>query len=190
MPANPFGNTETTHVDENVESVDSLFDKEADLAGAKAIKKRNMAPAGTYITNPDDYPVTVIPVKVAEKDKAGDETGSTRATATIIARATATIKGEEAIALLRFSISPDRRPKKIYDGRDWTGEVNEQKDDLSSRLWADVTDMYAETHSTDAPPKQSDIVDYLRTFPVALRTMQGDDGLIVLGISARRGRRG
>jgi len=171
------------------ESLDDLFNKEVNAAEAAEITKRNMAPAGTYVTEPADFPPTINPVKQPEKNKAGEVIGD-RLMATVITRATATIKGNEVTQVLRFSLSPEQRHKKVYEDSQWTGEYDESKDDIASRLWANAVSAYQDFHGKGTTFTQGDVLEFLKNVPVALRTMQGDRGeLVVLSLSSRGRRR-
>ena len=175
---------------EQGESMDSLFNKEVDAGAAQEAIKRNMAPAGTYVTEPEDFPATILAKQVDEKDKGGEVVGQ-RVKATVLCRATARIKGDDITQVLRFDISPEQRFKKIYEDSQWTGEYDTAKDDIAYRLWSAAVMCYEEFHGKGTKFTQNDVLEFLKSVPVALRTMQGDRGeLVVLSIQSRGKRRG
>jgi len=169
------------------EGLDATWAQEVDSAAAQEVKKRNGAPPGTYVTDPGEYEPIINVGKRDEKNKAGDVMGQ-RDVATIIARGTAKIKGALVTQILRFEMSPDQRHKKIYEGQQWTGAYDEAKDDLAHRLWCDAVTAFEEQNGKGSFTR-GDILAYLKSTPVALRTMQTDRGdLLVLSLQ-NRGRR-
>jgi len=173
------------------ESLDDLFNKEVNASEAAEITKRNMAPAGTYVTEPADFPPTISEAKYRDdKKKDGTVTGR-RLFVTVIARASAKIKGNDVTQVLRFDLSPEQRLKKIYEDSQWTGEYDEAKDDSMTKLWANAVSAYQDFHGKGTTFTQGDVLEFLKNVPVALRTMQGDRGeLVVLSLSSRGRRRG
>jgi len=173
------------------ESLDDLFNKEVNATEAEQGNKRNMAPAGTYVTDPEEFPPTISPAKYKEdRQKDGTVTGK-RLFVTVTARASATIRGAESTQVLRFDLSPEQRHKKIWDNTEnkWTGEFDEAKDDNMSKLWFNAVGAYQDFHGKGTTFTQGDVLEFLKAVPVALRTMQGDRGeLVVLSLSSR-GRR-
>ena len=150
---------------------DSLYDDPVDAEAAAVTRKRNMAPGGTYVTDPDTYgEFTVTPSK--------QEDG--RRVFAFFGRARYAGRGETVETALRFRISPDTRPKKDQDGN-----VVEGKDDLASRMWASAIATYEKVND-EAPKNTGQLVDFLKAGSLRLRTMQGDDDLIVLNITPAR----
>lgn len=147
------------------------FDTEVDAQAAVEVQKRNMAPAGTYQTDPDTFgELTVTPSVQDDGRKVFAFFGRTKYAG----------RGDEVVSALRFRISPDARPKK-----DREGNVVEGKDDLSTRLYAQAVGAYVRAHDGGAPKTLRDLADWLKAVPgLKLRTMQGDDDLIVLNIQA------
>lgn len=151
------------------------FDAPVDVEQAQQIQKRNMAPAGTYVTDPDTFgELTVTPMTQDDGRRVFAFFGRTKYAG----------KGDEVVSALRFRLSPDARPKK-----DAEGNVVAGKDDLSTRLYAQAVGAYARAHDNDAPKTLRDLSDWIKAAQgIQLRTMQGSDDLVVLSISAPRGR--
>jgi hypothetical protein len=182
---NPYSATE--HRTGADDALDATWATEVNQVEAQEIQKRNGAPAGTYVTDPESYAPILTTGKRDEKNKAGDVIGP-REMATVIVRGTAKIKGTEVTQVLRFDLSPDSRHKKIYEGDQWTGEYDLAKDDLASRLWANAVNAYKE-YTGVASFTRVDVLDYLKTTPVALQTMQGNRGDLVVLKLTNRGRK-
>ena len=152
-----------------------MFDAPVDAAAAQEIQKRNMAPGGNYVTDPDTFgELTVTP--------STNEDG--RRVFGFFGRCKYAGRGEEVVTALRFRLSPDARPKKDVDGN-----VVEGKDDLSTRLYAQAVGAYVRANDGAAPKTLRDLADWIKgTTGLRLRTMQGSDDLVVLSISAPTGR--
>lgn len=149
------------------------FDAPVDAQQAQEIQKRNMAPAGTYVTDPDTFgELTVTPSQQDDGRRVFAFFGRTKYAG----------KGDEVVSALRFRLSPDARPKKTADG-----EVVAGKDDLSTRLYAQAVGAYARANDGATPKTLRDLSDWIKAVPgLQLRTMQGSDDLIVLNIQAPR----
>lgn len=149
------------------------FDTEVDAQQAAEVQKRNMAPAGTYQTDPDTFgELTVTPSVQDDGRKVFAFFGRTKYAG----------RGDEVVSVLRFRISPDARPKKDVDGNVVVG-----KDDLSTRLYAQAVGAYTKAHDGDTPKTLRDLSDWIKSVQgLQLRTMQGSDDLIVLNINAPR----
>jgi hypothetical protein len=173
----------TEYNEDDEVTMDSLFDNEVNSAEAEAIVKRAQKPAGTYQTQPEDYPMTVIEEK-EQKSREGEVYG-TRKQAIVNGLVVATIKGEEVKARVRFKLSPEGQKAKIYVNDEWTGEFHDTKDDSATKLWGQAVLAYKETFG-DFPAKGTELLDFLKTGTYRLRLMPGrrDDEMVVLAISA------
>lgn len=174
--------TEQYNDDEQV-TMDSLFDSEVNSTEAEAIVKRAQKPAGTYQTDPETYPMTVIEEK-EQKSREGEVYG-TRKQAIVSGIVTTTIKGEEHKARVRFKLSPEGQKAKIYQDDEWTGEYHETKDDSATKLWGQAVVAYKATFG-EFPAKGTELLDFLKTGTYRLRLMPGrrDDEMVVLAITA------
>ena len=145
--------------------------------------KDSGAPAGTYQSDPDEYPLRAFPMEREEKDLEGQVTGKRRSI-----NITGLFRMKETTTRIRFTISPDYRQKKVYEGDQWTGEHLE-KPDSQSKLYAQAVKVYEATRK-ELPKSIPALVEFLIESPIAVRTMVGRDGEpVVLNVLApRRGR--
>ena len=167
---------ETTYTDPS-----DLYDAPIDAAEAAEITKRNAKPAGDYVTDPDAFGEFSDTIRKAEDG---------RVSIAFFGRANRSSRGRETVAnTLRFTISSEARRKKIYaDGKD-TGQVDENKDDLQTRLYAEAVSTFTAVHE-EAPKNLGQLVGWLKSGTYTLNTMLGSDGdLVCLHIKpARRSR--
>lgn len=159
-------------------AVSDMYDEPIDLKAAEEISKRNQPPRGTYVTIMDFEP-SVTPTKYEGED---------RQFYTVFLRAGQRTKGGEVVEQgLRFKISPDARAKRDQEGNEIPG-----KDDIATRLWADLVKAYVDHAGEDGEPLKTkgQLFAFLQNTPLAFNTMNGDNGqLIVLNISKPRARR-
>lgn len=157
------------------------YDRAIDVEEAQEIARRNAKPAGDYVTNPEAFGAFTDTPRTGEDG---------RFSVSFFGRASITKKGETVANMVRFELSPDARKKKIYvDGVD-TGQVDPNKDDLKTRLYAEGIAAFTQVNG-EAPKKLDQLVDWLKTGTYTLNTMLGSDGeLVVLHLKApRSGRR-
>jgi len=151
----------------------------------KAIRESG-SPAGTYTTNPEEYPLNVFVEEREEKDADGKVTGKRRQI-TLTGLVFATIAGRDEKARVRIRISPDVRQAKEYDADTWTGGYL-NKPDSQTKLFAMAAKVYEATVK-DKPKSVVALVEFLKENPFRVRTMVGRDGEpVVLAISPTRGR--
>lgn len=158
-----------------------LYDAPVDAEEAAAIQKRNAKPAGDYTTDPDTFgELTDTPSQ--------DDDG--RASIAFFGRAAITVRktGETVANTVRFRISPDARPKKIYENDQDTGRVDPTKNDSQTKLYAEAVGTFAQVNGE--PPKNvGQLVAWLKSGVYVVNTMVGRDGeLVVLHIKAPRKR--
>lgn len=173
--------------EEQTVDLESLFRDEVVNSEAvdKAIRESG-APAGTYTTNPDEYPLNVFVEEREEKDADGAVTGKRRQI-TLTGLVFATIAGRDEKARVRIRISPDVRQAKVYEGDQWTGEYL-NKPDSQTKLYAQAVKVYQATVK-ETPKTVVALVEWLKENPFRVRTMVGRDGEpVVLAISPLRGR--
>jgi len=157
-----------------------LYDAPIDAQQAAEIQKRNAKPAGDYTTDPESFGELTDTVQKSDDG---------RTSVSFFGRATVTRKTEVVTNALRFKISPEARNKKIYvDGAD-TGQVDPNKDDLQTRLYAEAIGTFTQVND-EAPKNLGQLVAWLKSGVYTLNTMLGSDGeLVVLHIKAPRKRR-
>lgn len=154
------------------QSPSDLFEQPVDAKEAAEITKRNMAPAGEYVTDPEEFGQLSVTAQVNEDG---------RRVFAFFGRMTH-VK-EQVQAQVRFRLSPDARPKKDFQ----TGEIIEGKDDLNTRLYAAAVKAYTLGHDGATPKKLGDLTEWLQTVGgLRVGTMQGDEDLIVLRLNAPR----
>lgn len=158
-----------------VVDMDTLFNREVNEAEVNEVNRRSATPAGTYITNPDEYPINVFANTFNETD------GGTRTVLTFAGLAQATIKGEDVTLRFRFRISPDARKKLDFETKEPT-----EKDDLPTRLYAQAVTAYR-AQQKEAPKNVGQLVEWLKSSPIRVRTFVTQEGEpMVIAISAAR----
>ena len=159
-------------------AVADFYDEPVNVGEAQETLKRNLPPAGNYVTMLDDYEPTVTPVTFE---------GETRKQFSVFARAGLRTKGGEVVEQgLRFRFSPEVRPATKFG----TNEIIEGKDDSASKRYAELVAAYLAWAGEDGEPLKTigQLVQFIQTVPLTLRTMQGDNGLTVVGIQYKRSR--
>ena len=145
------------------------------------------APAGTYQSQPEEYPLNAYP-KVRElKDVEGAVIG-TRRSIDVVGLFVGRFEGEDVKTRIRFTISPDAGKRKVYEGDQWTGDYLD-KPDSQSKLYAQAVKAY-ESSVKEMPKNVIALVEWMKESTFKVRTMVGRDGEpVVLAISpAGRGR--
>ena len=141
------------------------------------------APAGTYQSNPEEYPLQAYPKERELKDVEGQVVGKRRSIDIV-----GLFTMKDTKTRIRFTISPDYGKRKVYVDESWTGEYLD-KPDSQSKLYAMAVKTYEATRN-EMPKTVPALVEFLTETPFRVRTMQGRDGEpVVLAISpAGRGR--
>lgn len=163
-------------VDETATS--DMYDQPVDVAGAQETLKRNLPPAGTYVTMIEEYEPTITPLKFE---------GDSRQFFNVFVRAGQRTKGGEVVEQgLRFKFSQETRPATRYG----TNEVIEGKDDSSSKRYAELVKAYLDYSGDEGEPLKTlgQLIEFIKTTPLNVRTMQGDNGLQVTGVSYKKSR--
>ena len=168
-------------------TLDSLFaDEQVNGEQVNQAIRDSGAPAGTYTSNPDEFPLQVYPEYRDEKDVEGQVTGK-RKGVTFRGLFSGTFAGKVERARIRFSISPDYRQKKVYVDDQWTGEYLE-KPDNQSKLYAQAVKVH-EAKVRELPKTFLALVEWMQQNPISVRTMIGRDGEpVVLNVVAARRR--
>lgn len=167
---------------ENETAVSDFYDEPVDVQQAGETNKKNRPPAGNYITLLEEYEPSITLNTPFEDDPE-------RKTYAVFLRAGQRTKGGEVVEqALRFRISPDVRPAKDYK----TQEIKEGKDDIASRLWAELVQAYLNVQGDEGEPLKTkgQLFDFLKNTALSFNTMNNDQGgLTVLHISNNRSRR-
>ena len=171
-----------------VVDMESLFQDE--VVNAEQVNQTirdSGAPAGTYQSQPEEYPLQAYP-KVRElKDVEGAVTGQ-RKSIDFAGLFVGRFEGKDVTTRIRFTISPEYSKRKVYEADQWTGEFMD-KPDSQSKLYAQAVKAY-ESSVKELPKNVLQLVEWMKESPFRVRTMVGRDGdPVVLAISpAGRGR--
>ena len=160
------------------QAVSDMYDIPVDVEQAQEVLKRNLPPAGTYISMLEEYEPSVTPLKFE---------GDNRQFFNVFIRAGLKVRGGDTVEQgLRFKFSAETRPAIKFG----TTEVIEGKDDAASKRYAELVKAYLDHGNGDGEPLKSigQLADFIKSVPLSLRTMQGDNGLQVVGISYKRSR--
>lgn len=155
--------TDSLHLDDDrlPPDVDEAWADSLDHEADEAAIKEVMAPAGYYETDR---------LFLSRKDQPG-EPRKTFFYGTGVREA----GGKTYTPRLRFTISPD----KAYGKTD--GVEDESKLAHAYNLYLSAKRAF-QTVTGEKPRTRTELEDYLTTSPLKLRTMQGNDGLVVLDI--------
>ena len=157
------------------DATSEYYDDAVDTKQAAETYKKNRPPAGNYLTLLEDFEPSITRNEPFEDDPQRKVYG-------VFLRAGQRTKGGEVVEqALRFRISPDVRPAKDFK----TGEVVEGKDDLSSRLWAELVAAYMDHAGEDGEPLKTtgQLIEFVKNVPLTFNTMANDQGgLTVLHI--------
>ena len=159
-------------------STSDMYDIPVNVAEAQDVLKRNLPPAGTYITMVDEYEPDVKPIKFE---------GDDRQFFNVFVRAAQQVRGGDVVEQgLRFKFSQEVRPAVKFG----TTEVIEGKDDSASKRYAELVKAYLDYSNGDGEPLKTlgQLITFIQTVPLNIRTMQGDNGLQVVGIAYKRSR--
>lgn len=174
----------TNEDEQNAPDLESLFQDEViNAEQVNQIIRDSGAPAGTYQSDPDEYPLNAYPKEREEKDLDGNVIGKRRSIDIV-----GLFTMKDTTTRIRFTISPDYRQKKVYVNDEWTGEYLE-KPDSQSKLYAMAVKAY-ETTVKEMPKGVMQLVEWLTSNQFRVRTMIGRDGdPVVLNVTAAgRGR--
>ena len=161
-----------------VVDMESLFQDE--VINAEQVNqtiKDSGAPAGTYQSDPDEYPLNAYPKERELKDVEGAVIGKRRSIDIV-----GLFSMKDTKTRIRFTISPDYAKKKVYVNDEWTGEFLD-KPDSQSVLYAQSVKVY-ESVVKELPKSIPALVEFLVGTPIRVRTMQGRNGdLVVLNVT-------
>jgi hypothetical protein len=161
---------------------ESYYDEPVDVKQAQETQKKNRPPQGNYVAMLEDFEPSITRNDPFEDDPQ-------RRTYAVFLRAGQRSKGGDVVEQsLRFRISPDVRPARDFT----TGELSETKDDIASRLWAELVQAYFTVQGEDGEPLKThgQLFDFIKNTPLVYNTMNNDQGgLTVLHIVAPRSHR-
>ena len=160
-------------------AVSDMYDAPVDVKQAQDVLKRNQPPQGTYTSMVEEFEPTVEPFRFE-----GDE----RLYYTVVLRGAITVKGQDAPVeqSLRFRFSQEIRPATKFG----TNEVIEGKDDSASKRYAELVQAYLlwAGDEGEALKNVGQLADFIKTVPLQIRTMNGDNGINVTGVSYKKSR--
>jgi len=164
-----------------VEGTSEYYGDPVDVKAALATYKKNLPPAGTYTSNLQDFEPTVELLKPFVE-------GDTRKVYGVFLRATIVKQGETIENALRFRFSGEVRPATKFG----TNEVIEGKDDSASKRYSELVNAFVNYEGEVGEPLKTvdQLINFIKTVPLNLNTMNGDNGLQVTKISlpAKRSR--
>ena len=165
------------------EDAKSLLERDSDLEVVATLRRDAMDPAGTYVSQPDEYPLTfrvedfkgrrVVTLNgLVKLEKLKD-------------RGTALPDHEVRTRLNFFKLSPDRRNKLVYgEDNKPTGEELPTPDAQSLR-WLEARDAY-KTVTGEEAKQDIQVVEFLTQHPIRFVMFQGTKGLGVSKVFARK----
>jgi len=159
-------------------STSEYYDTPVDVKAAQETYKKNQPPAGNYVTLLEESEPEIKPFKFE---------GDDRQFYTVVLRAGLKVKGGDIVEQsLRFRFSPEVRPATKFG----TDEIIEGKDDSASKRYAEIVKAYLDWAGEDGEPLKTmgQLIQFIQTVPLTFRTMNGDNGLTVVGVSLKRNR--
>ena len=170
------------------ESARNLLERDSDLQVVATIRKDAMDPAGTYRSDPEQFPLTA-----SVEEYKGRISVQLNGLVTLVKLATPR-KGEPKVEmpdhevrtrLNFFRLSPDRRNKLVYgEDNKPTGEETNMPDAATLR-WVEARDAYKQVTGEEAK-QDIQIVDFLTGHPLYFVMFQGRNGLGVSKIYAKK----
>lgn len=164
---------------DNEQATSEMYDTPVDVKQAGEVLKRNQPPQGTYTTMVEDFEPKVEPYRFE---------GDDRLFYSVFLRGSITVKGQDEPVeqALRFKFSQEIRPATKFG----TNEIIEGKDDSSSKRYAELVAAYLAWAGEDGEPLKNvgQLADFIKTVPLQVRTMNGDNGLNVTGVSYKKSR--
>lgn len=162
------------------QAVSEMYDTPVDVQAAQATYKKNLPPAGNYISLLEDTEPNVTPVTFE---------GDTRKLFNVFLRAGQRTRGGDVVEqALKFKFSAEPRPAMKFG----TSEIIEGKDDSATKRYAELVKAYLDYAGEEGEPLKTigQLVDFIKSTPLQFRTMNGDNGLNVTAISLPNRRNG
>lgn len=170
-------------------SVDDLFgDELIDQESVQRVRVSDQPPAGTYLTDPVEYAVSVQMRVMTPKNG-----GPSRQLVGFRGRGEAKVGDRVYVHRLEFDLSPDERFALEYQNGEPTGERLDGEDgrptkyDLATRLWKDAVEAYRATYR-EAPKTKGQVVEYLKEKPIRVRVYINPKGDLAVGSLKAGGR--
>lgn len=175
--------------DDFARSVDDLFgDELIDQESLTRVRASDQPPAGTYVTDPQEHPVSVTSRILTPKDGR-----PMRQLVGFRGRAEARVGDKTYTHLVAFDLSPDERFALEYVNGEATGEQLDGEDgrivkyDLSTRLWKDACVAYRDTYR-EAPKTKGQVIEYLSEKSIRIRMYINPKGELAVGSLKAGGR--
>ena len=153
--------------------MDDLYNRPFENESADEVEKSTLAPEGWYVTDPDQYTVTLSSALFDE-----------RRLLTVMTRAEGRVGGNVHTALLRFRISPDKRHAQVWEDGKPTGEEKPGYD-MASILWTQLRNAYVGTVG-EKPKTEAALIEFLKSSPVKVKVGHFQGKLSVKGIEKAR----
>ena len=167
----------------------SLLDRNSDLEVVDSVRRDSMDPAGTYVSDPDAMPLTPM----IENYK-GRISVHLSGLVTLVKPRDKSFKMPDNPVRTRltfFKLSPDRRNKLVYgeDNKPLMNEDGTPQDtgapDAQTLRWVEARDAFRQVYGEEAK-KDSDIVTFLTEYPIHFVLFQGNRGLGVSKVFAKK----
>lgn len=159
-------------------AVSEYYNDPVDVKSAQETYKRNQPPAGVYVTLLETFEPAVEPFSFE---------GDSRKFYSVFLRAGQQQKNGDIVEQgLRFRFSAEARPATKFG----TNEVIEGKDDSATKRYAELVKAYLDWAGEDGEPLKTmgQLVTFIKSVPLSIRTMNGDNGLTVTGVSYKKAR--
>lgn len=167
----------------------ALLDRNSDMEVVETIRKDSMDPAGTYVSTPDEYPLTS-----SVENYKGRLVVTLSGLVTLVKPRDKSFKMPDHPVRTRltfFKLSPDRRNKLIYgeNNKPLLNEDGTPQDtgapDAQTLRWVEARDAFRQVYGEEAK-KDSDILTFLTEYPIQLVMFQGSKGLGVSKVFAKK----
>lgn len=186
--SNEFDNEQADAADETSpswvhEDARNLLARDSDLEVAATIRRDSMDPAGTYVSDPEEFPL-----RYTVEEFKGRRNVTLFGLVTLVKPRDKNAKlPEHAVrAQLRFRLSPDRRNKLVYDENNTPTGEETQTPDASSVRWLEAREAYRTVVGEEAK-QDIQVVEFLVEHPVYFSMFQGNRGLGVSKVYAKKG---
>jgi len=156
------------------EDVRNLLDRNSDLEVVASIRRDSSDPAGQYVSDPDELPLTA---RVEEYKGRISVSLSGLVTLVKLKDKNASLPDHQVRTRLNFfRLSPDRRNKLVYgEDNKPTGEETNTPDAATMR-WLEARDAYRTAYGEEAK-KDLDVMTFLTERPIHFVLFQGNKGL-------------
>lgn len=163
------------------EDARGLLARDSDLEVVETIRRDSMDPAGTYVSDPEEFPL-----RYSVEEFKGRRNVTLFGLVTLVKPGKGAKMPEHTVrAQLRFKLSPDRRNKLVYVDNQPTGEETNTPDAASVR-WIEAREAYRTVHGEEAK-QDIQVVEFLTEHPVYFSMFQGRQGLGVSKVYAKKG---